>query len=264
MESVLIYVLVFLSVFLINVIAGKIYSTKRKLSNFLIFVGFSILLIFVGCRYYVGTDYESYIDLYNTIATLDFSELYLVNMEIGPKLLFKLIYILFDNQYFIFIGLAFLSLYPLYKSNKLYDYKYLGYSILTYCFMFLPFSMNGMRQGVAMSFLVLSFVYLFKDKKINSLIVFIIAFLFHKSAILILPYLLLFMFNKGKSAEAYSILITMVLSVLLLFFNSAMLKIGIVSDYEYMIGGLDIDNMSFKSLFLFIPFIIIMISYNNK
>lgn len=264
MKSILIYVLVFLSVFLVNIIACKIYKTKRKLSNILIFIGFSILLIFVGCRYYVGTDYESYINMYNTVSNFDFSELHLINVEIGAKVLFKLIQLIFNNQYAIFIGLAFLTLYPLYKANKLFEYKYLAFSILTYSFMFLPFSMNGMRQGVAMSFIFLSFAYLFKNKKISMLISFILAFLFHKSSILLLPYLALFMIRKNRLAEFDSILITLIISVSLFFFNNLLMRVGIVSDYEYLLSELNIDNIAFKSVLLFIPFLLILISYNNK
>lgn len=264
MESLLIYVSVFLITYFINVFAGNIYERKKILSNILIIGSFLILLIFVGGRYYVGTDYESYINMYNNIASLDFNELNLINIEIGAKILFKVIYLLFDNQYFIFIGLAFLTLYPLYKANKLYNYKYLGLSILTYCFMFLPFSMNGMRQGVAMSFVILSFANLFKDKKINMVISFVLAFLFHKSSILILPYLIIFIFEKNSYAEMISIVLTLVITILLLFFNNILMSIGIISDYEYLISNLNISSVSFRNLLLYLPFLLIMISYKTQ
>lgn len=264
MINILIYIIVFFLTFILNEIASIIYKKKKMLSNILIMSSFLILLIFVGCRYYVGTDYESYLNIYNTVSSFDVSELNLIDIELGAKLLFKLIYILFDNQYLIFIGLALLTLYPIYKANKLYDYKYLGYSILTYCFMFLPFCMNGMRQGVAMSFILLAFAYLFKNKKINMIMAFIIAFMFHKSSILLLPYIVLFLFRKDKIGEIDSIVITLILACILFFFNGALMKVGIISDYEYLLGALNIEDVSFKSILLFIPYILIMLSYDNK
>ncbi|MBP3766506.1 MAG: EpsG family protein [Bacilli bacterium] len=264
MKSLLVYIFVFFIVFILNIIGSKLYHGKKNISRLFILISFLILLALIGFRYYVGTDYESYIDIYNKVATLEFNELYLVDIEYGTKVIFKIIYNLFDNQYYIFIALGLVTLYPIYKANKLYDYEYLPFSVLTFCLMFLPFDLNGMRQGVAMSFIILSFAYLFKDKKIMAFISFAIAFLFHKSAILLLPYLGLFMIKKGKSSLIYSISFTLILSFLLLFFNDAMMRLGIVSDYEYLLSGLDIDNITYKNIILYIPFIFLIIVYDPK
>ncbi len=239
-----IYFLVFVIVFGLNNVAIKQKSIFRK--RVLITTGFLILLSFVGLRFNVGTDYQNYIREYNTISQISWEELPTLRMELLVATLFKILsYVLWDAR-LIFVVLGFLALYPIYKANKLYEYKYLAYSVLIYCVLFLPFSLNGMRQGVAMSFILLSMTYLMKEKKILGIVCLILACLFHTSALIVAPYLLLLLIKKFKKIKLSKIYIalTAVISFAVLFFLNDWLMNNGIDKYSYMLGSIETDNIA--------------------
>lgn len=264
MKSLILYLFIFMTVFILNSIGSKYYKNHKTVSSIIIFISFMILILLIGCRESVGTDYDSYIYYYNFISNLNFDELNVVDWEYGAVLIFKLTSLIFSNEKFIMIVLGILTIYPLYKLNKLYDYKYLPYSILTYSLMLLPFSMNGMRQAIAMSFIALAVGYLMKENKLKSIISIIIALLFHKSAIIIIPYLILFMIKKGSKIERDYTLITLLISVVILFFNEYLINLGFISEYDYYLTDINIGNISLNSILFHIPIILIMLSFSNK
>lgn len=264
MKSLILYLFVFMIVFILNSIGSKYYKNHKMVSSIIIFISFMILILLIGCRESVGTDYDSYIYYYNFISNLNFDELSVVDWEYGAVLIFKLTSLIFQNEKFIMIVLAVLTIYPLYKLNKLYDYKYLPYSILTYSLILLPFSMNGMRQAIAMSFIALAVGYLMKEKKLKSILSIIIAFSFHKSAIIIVPYLVLFMIKKGRKIERDYTLITLFISVIILFFNEYLINLGFISEYDYYLTDINIGNISLNAILFHIPIILIMLSFSNK
>lgn len=264
MKSLILYLFVFMTVFILNSIGSKYYKKHKTVSSIIIFISFMILILLIGCRESVGTDYDSYIYYYNFISNLNFDELNVVDWEYGAVLIFKLTSLIFSNEKFIMIVLAILTIYPLYKLNKLYDYKYLPYSILTYSLMLLSFSMNGMRQAIAMSFIALAVGYLMKENRLKSIILIIIAFLFHKSAIIIIPYLILFMIKKGSKIERDYTLVTLLISVIILFFNEYLINLGFISEYDYYLTDINIGNISLNAILFHIPIILIMLCFSNK
>jgi len=264
MKSLILYLIVFMIVFILNSIGSKYYKNHKSISSIIIFISFMILILLIGCRESVGTDYDSYMYYYNFISNLNFDELSVVDWEYGAVFIFKLTSLIFNNEKAIMIVLAILTIYPLYKLNKLYDYKYLPYSILTYSLMLLPFSMNGMRQAIAMSFMALSVGYLMKENKLKSITSIIIAFLFHKSAIIVIPYLVLFMIKKGRKIERDYTLVTLFISVIILFFNEQLISLGFISEYDYYLTNINIENISLNTFLFHIPFILIMLCFSNK
>lgn len=264
MKSLILYLSVFIVVFILNIIGSKYYKNHKCIGSAIIFMSFMMLIMLIGCREDVGTDYNSYIYYYNFISNLNFNELSIVDWEYGALFIFKLTSILFKSSKAIMIVLAILTIYPIYKLNKLYDYKYLPYSVLTYCFIFLPFSMNGMRQAIAMSFIALAVGYLMKEENVKSILLIIIAYLFHKSAIIVIPYLALFMIKKGRKIERDYILITLMVSILILFFNDDLINLGFISEYDYYLENVSIENISFTALIFHIPIIMILLGFSNK
>ena len=265
MKSLLFYISIFLIVFLLNLFGSKLYQSKNKiLSKLIIFIGFIILLLLIGLRYEVGTDYNSYLYYYNIISVLNFNELYMVDFDIGAKVVFKLCSMIFTNEHLVFMVLGLLTLYPIYKANKLYDYIYLPYSVLSFCFLFLPFSLNGMRQGIAISFMLLAFVYLFKNKKINSLIAIMIAIAFHKTSVMLIPYMALYMLFKGKKYMTYSLFASIMVAIAILFFGDRLLSFAFVNEYSFYLEDLSISSISYKIIYLYLPILIVMLLFNNR
>ena len=217
-------------------------------------------ILFIGFRYNVGTDYDNYVNTYNIIKNLNFFELIDYDWELGGKVILK-IASLFNYDKLVFILIAVFNLLPIFMINKMYNYKYLAFSILTYNFLFLPFCMNGMRQGISMSFILYSMFLLLNNKRKNSIIFFILAFLFHKSCILFLPYYLCLLFDKTENKRKFmkqSIVITLSSSFLILFFlKSFLVEYGILK-YSSYINKIDTSNISFNVILSSIPILLII------
>ena len=213
-----IYIIVFLFVFLINLLVPRVKS--KWMRRFLLFISLTILICFIGFRYDVGTDYDNYLRLYRRIkaSTLEFA----VSQKMEP--LFGVLYWtfskLFSIDYWIFFLHGILAVLPVYILNRIYGYKYLGYSVLIYCFLFLPFSLNGMRQGAAIGMILLAIVYLAEMKHWKAIISFFLATQLHRSAILVLPHLVVYyMCKKYKwNFAKLNLLLTIGVAFVVLFF----------------------------------------------
>ena len=260
MDQLLIYYIVYFLIFFLNCIGLHLYkNNKNKIfGKVFLILGFVLLLSFIGFRYNVGTDYKYYIQYFDKIKLLNFNNIFNFDWEYGAVILFKLISLFFNNNKIIFFFIGILQLYPIYKINKLNDYKYLPYSILVFCFTFLPFYFNGMRQGIAISFVLLVFYYLIKKSYLKSTISFIIGFLFHKSILLFLPYIILYFIVKNEKYRKYSILITIVISIIILFFFKDLANTIDLSDYTYLINKIDANRISFLLIVLYIPKLLLL------
>lgn len=261
MDSLVIYFFVFFLEFIFCYFASK---TKYK---FLIFISFLIPIIFIGFRYNVGTDYKNYLYLFYKIKTVQFNNLLNIDCELGALILFKLISICFSEEKIIFVALAFLSIYPLFKSNKMFDYKFLPFSILIFNFIYLPFFMNGMRQGVAISFILYSFILLLKKKNKRCIFNFFIAFLFHTSSIFVLPYFLIFYFiNKYKKNNilVVNVLFSIFVSFIILFYFKDLMNSLNFELYSYYINDINSSSLSFQYLISYIPSVFIILFMKKK
>ena len=157
MNDILVYLAFFLIEFVVCVFAKK-YKFK-----ILLLLTILLPVTFIGFRFYVGTDYQSYMTFFERIShTNTFTELMELKWEKGALILFKLVSFFTKDPKIVFIPIAILTIVPLFYANKIYDYKYLPLSFLIYNLVYLPFCLNGMRQGIAMSFILLSFALLFK------------------------------------------------------------------------------------------------------
>lgn len=247
------YFVTFGLVFALNYFAMK---SKRKFTRIaLMMAGFILLVLFVGLRYRVGTDYDAYLRMYDRIGSTSWNSIWASGTELLLTLVFKICSSFLSEPRLIFVILAILLFAPLYLANKQFGYKYLAYSILTFCIMFLPFGMNGMRQGIAMSFVLLSFTYLMKDRTRGAVISLIIAVLFHTTALIVLPYFILFLIRKRKKINTtfWSLVLTGALSIIVLFFlNSLFLNSGF-SKYSYILGAVDLEKMNLFSVVLYLP-----------
>lgn len=256
MFDCLVYFGVFAVVFALNYYAAR--QSRVLIRKILIALGFSVLLCFIGFRYDVGTDYPHYLDSYNQIADLSWEELPSLRIELLVAIIFKVCSFVLIDPRLIFVVLGFLMLYPIYKANKLYGNKYLAYSILTYCVLFLPFGLNGIRQGIAMSYILLSIVYLTKGKVRNSLLNFIIAVLFHTSSLIVLPYMLIIYTRKWKKINftVLNLITTSLIAIAVLFFLNDLLVNNGISQYSYMLGNVDADKISLSSIVIYIPMVL--------
>lgn len=263
MYSLFFYIIFFIFVFALNIIGSNYYNSnnKRIIGKFFISFSFILMLFLVGLRYKVGTDYDSYLKIYDTIKNLDWSRLDLLSWEYGSIVIFKISSYFLFNSYLIFFVIGFITLYPIYKANKLLDYKYLAYSILTFCCLYLPFCLNGMRQGMAMSIILYGFVLLMLNHK-RGILYIIISILIHKSSVLFLPFMILYLFEKNNFKK-YSIILTVLLSIFILFFLKNILIDNDISYYSSYLNNVNTESISFKIIIFYIPIILISVLYTK-
>lgn len=162
----------------INIYNKKSYITIAVICSALPFIVISSL------RYFVGTDYGTY-SRYQIPMVLNNKE---VKVEILYRYLIKLgNYIYSSNYQVIFILTALLVVLITFK--YIYDRSYnVPFSIVMFTLTtFFNFSMNGMRQSIAIALFLFSTKYIVRGKPIPYFITIALAIGFHNSAIVFLP-----------------------------------------------------------------------------
>lgn len=198
---------------------------NKKSSKIILFVGFLLTCILAGIRALdIGTDIDWYaLPLFNAslevgsifeltqtswlapnnayIYASNIEPLYLLLTFIVAKSGLSFNFLLFLIQLLIEIPL-YIAVVKLSKKNN----SYLGYIAVFFyfcCFSF-NYSLNLMRQYIATSFVILSFIYFISNKYWKSLLVFVVAFLFHKSSLICLVIPILYIFFNSKFFSRFS------------------------------------------------------------
>ncbi|NIA44655.1 EpsG family protein [Providencia sp. 504mA] len=161
------------------------------------FLSYFILVIFSGFRYGIGTDYFSYEYVFFNIHT---ENKYNSGLEYGFYYLSKLLPQTQDGFYALIFLLSLITNLVFYFaiknqiSNSINTNRTLVIILFFITgFYFLPF--NGVRQGVAIAFILYSYSYIKKRKLFPFIICILLASLFHKSAILFTPIYFLYAFT---------------------------------------------------------------------
>lgn len=161
---------------------SRIYI-QNKLCMFAIFT----LLFFVSaCRYEVGNDYKRYLEFYRLIGVGSYGDL---PTEIGFNVLVRSMQLLFGSEIYlsIFALFAFLTLLlmlkALYELSEDFFFSFFLFMMFAYFFR----SMNSMRYYLAIGGAMVSLKYVLKGQYGKFLCIILIASLFHKSALIVLP-----------------------------------------------------------------------------
>lgn len=237
MGSLVFYIVLFLLVFALNYFSTKVHTKHKKISIFLKITGLALLIILMWIRYDVGTDWKQYYLEFENSKNIEKWEVLNIPIYTIAKAL--------NNPYLIFLLYGLLSIIPIYIANAQFDDKYLPLSILLFCCLVLPFDMNGMRQGVAISFAILSIIYAYKQKRLWSILSILIAFMFHRTSIILSPYIIIWNLKNNKKINLYISTATIIIIVLLLFFNN----MPFMQNYNYITNTIGTKDISF------IPFI---------
>src|SRR5699024_4311729 len=195
-NSVVLYVGVFSASVLTLLFSQYFWKINIVYYRFYIVISLLIPSIFVGLRYKVGTDYETYVIIYNKVNQLTYIEfLNTNNYEVGFFTLEKLSHWVGDVQFLFFLS-SFLTLLFLYFALKQYIGKLsitLGY--ILYIFTVFPDSLNAVRQQLAIAIIVFSLKYIIEKKLIKFIIYVFLASTFHITAIIVIPFYFLFHYS---------------------------------------------------------------------
>ncbi len=222
--------LIYLGMFCVSCALLKCVENKAKNNRQYIFIVFLALLlpcIVAGLRAdVVGTDVRGYIvplSEYAASATNIFEYFNMAwkaswkMMEVKDYeplfnvLVLICVRLMASKQLLLFVIQA-LTVFPLYKGlERMVEKKYRWIGMLVYYFMFYNASLNMMRQWIAMALLIYSFSYLVNEEYMKYLAFAVLAFLFHRSAIVALVFCVLrkidarSQFRRGASLSGWTI-----------------------------------------------------------
>ena len=223
---------------------------------------FVILILFTGLRYNVGNDYLTYQYNFNAIKTG-------LGESVSTEPLYLLINYISPNFEFVIFFYAFFSFYFLYKALIFFSDQYRILNLLIfYSLYFIIFDIHIIRQGLSVSIVLYSYIYLYKKEYKTFLFWLLIAFLSHKSALFVLVLLPFFKINFIKFYSIYLIFASIIFSFfsnhVLSFIYLVMSYIPFISNYSlyYRIEEATNYGISFGIICDLILFILLF--FNRK
>ncbi|HAW57533.1 MAG TPA: hypothetical protein DCX03_00735 [Bacteroidales bacterium] len=148
-----------------------------------------LLGIISAFRYNVGTDYVSYEEMFNGVATNTLPAVW-ISKEKGFLWLLEFVHMLGGNfQAICLITTVMIMCFSYYGFKFILKDKpdYLPLLTLLYISGFYFFSLNAIRQSIAVSIFIFSVRYIYEQKPVKYFMLVLMAFFFHKSAIILFP-----------------------------------------------------------------------------
>ncbi len=241
-------------------------SRNEKKHSYFLLLSFAVLTAFLSLGYYWGNDvatYETWFDGFEKsgIAWWNFSQYdYFTQKEYGficINLLLKPFGFWGMRAVLFFIENAIVYYFIKTHVNK----KWYWLAVFVYVFNpnFWVLSSSMMRQWLAMCVVLLSVMNLEKGKKIRYLLLLILAFSIHFSAIAALAILPIYILQKKNSMQSFVILIVILIGFWLLspiFIDYVVLFLKAEAFYQlgYMDthGGIGITSIAFLLIYIFI------------
>lgn len=211
-----IYFIIFISLFAFSVFDR---FEPRDYSRFLFKFSLIFLMFFVGIRYNVGNDIDTYYQNYLGINTDGSTD--------SKELIYILFNVLFNFEFVIFL-FSLLSFYFLYYGIKYFNYEYANTVLFIYFSIFLiTFNIHIIRQGLAIAIVLLGYKYLFEKKYYKYILYVVLAAGFHISVLIVLPISYFFKYEIKKKVQLIVLAISIVLS----------LNIGLLTNLYYYIAS---------------------------
>lgn len=234
----------------------------RKSRNLFIFCGIVLFFIFMLRNENVGTDIKTYRVMFDNFSQVSFLEilfqnesltLYGPNQEIGYAIFTK-IFSLFDSfRLYVLVIAAFEVFALFYVIGRRSVMPFL--SILIYfTFEFFNFQLSALRQGIALSCVLLAINMIIDKKNFKAFLWIILALSFHKSAIFALP--MLFLNVRIFDKPPVRILAMLLFAVVFLLRKPI---IQIIANFVY--GGYQIEETGAFAMLLFILFLTVFLMF---
>lgn len=204
---------------LLLLIVSQNLKLNRQFHKLILIVILLSLAFVSGFRYNTGTDYKHYVDIFHWINTPGINRDY---EEIGFRLLNKFVYYLgLDVQFIFIISSIFLALSLYYFITTFVKKEYwILFVFLFICSGAYFSSMNILRQYIALSFVMLSFTFLYKKKNILGTCCAVASVFFHKTTIVFILVAVLYPLFRSKYWKQFLIL-------------------GYITAFALFLGGLD-------------------------
>lgn len=197
---------------------------------------FTLLFVVSALRFRTGNDYEMYIDKFHD-AYYD----YFVVTEPGFNLIVKGVYILFNGEWYLIVFALFACLTMIMFLKAMYDLSK-DFLMTFFLFMALGFyyqSLNTVRYYLALAIVFYSMKYVLSKKYVRFIIAVLIACMFHKTALIVIPLYIL----ANVAWKKWHLIVMGALSLTGLIFSKWYLKIMLliypsyVEEEEYLQAG---------------------------
>jgi len=235
----------YIFIYLYALFALIVSFTNKK--NNLFYMGLlTIVLVFIsGFRYGVGMDYHPYEWVMGAIIN---------DGNVHTRIGYRSFVLLLDSLGFSYQAIFFTMAFVTVSLFMMFYYRYSKYPLLSsFLFVTMPilylYTMNSARQFLAAGIFTIGLKYIIERNLFPYLITIIIASLFHKSAILLLP--LYFILHKKASILLY--LITAIFYFSILLFAEPIAKyVGISLSYFYFYENIAVSLKAYVFLFIFL------------
>lgn len=236
---------------------GFLISHTNKRDKKIVFIILLFSLVSISAlRYNVGKDFFDYYNFYMNIDNLKS-----MNYEIGFYLINKVLHVIFKNPQFFFLFTSLIINFFVCKSiMSSKGSKAMGLYIYI-CGTFFFFSLNGVRQSIAIALFYYSLYFLKNNNFIKYFFINMIGALFHTSALVFLP--LYFLLKKKINTKLKIIII---LSTYFFSFVASKYIILLLSSTKYnfylskagyfTLGSFNISSIINLILFLLYEFLI--------
>ena len=217
---------------------------KRK--KIIMLLAILLLSTISAIRYNVGGDYSSYKWIFDTIQSgnvVDIEKGYFVLNKLISNYPVLLFILTFSSLYMIFLSLK--NLFPRYENFLFSIYIYLYY---------LQWNLGTIRQGISIAIFMLALTFLHRKKIFKYSLLILVACLFHKTSIILLPLFLLPFFPWKFWISIFSILILLKNIIITTIFN---LITHLNMNYVSYVSGSIKNSFGFQNIgFVFIGRII--------
>ncbi|MDU6524350.1 MAG: EpsG family protein, partial [Enterococcus sp.] len=181
--------ILFLGIFLLSTILINIGNRKiGAIRNFFIIIGL-LLPVLLSTFRTVGTDYGTYLSIFNHSSDLDLLTMLTVELgykEIGNTVIIWIASILGSFRWYLFIYSS-ATIVLTYNALKKLSPENITISYFVYLTMYFTQSMNIIRQSLAVAIIFYGYYYLIQRDLKKYLVICIIATSFHMSALIAFP-----------------------------------------------------------------------------
>ena len=226
------FILMIFEYLLYNVIKNKYKENRKSVKVFeyvLFIINIARLIFILGLRNEkVGVDLQNYRVFFKYCGSYGTSILKLTRFEYGYAY-YNIIISSITNNFNLFLFItSIVCVLPVAYIIKKYSKNPLLSLIIYVAMDFYFFLFSGLRQGIAFSFCFLSFKYIHDRKLFKFIILVLIAYFFHKSALVFLPAYWIFKLNVSKK----NLFFFLILGTIIFIFKEAIMLFFIDSFYD--------------------------------
>ena len=225
-----IYIFIYLEILIL-----AIFIKNKK--TYCSVIGISMFLVSGFRGRSVGTDTFAYLDKFQEAEIQSFTELFLLTKDPGFYIFLKILSWVSESPQFFLIIIAAIFCYSItkfiYKFSRIPEISFL----LILALNFFNFSMTGIRQTIALSILLFSYEYLFKNKTVKFILTVLFASVFHQTAVIFLIPLItkynIFKLNRNKIILITSFLLFIIYKYGYIIINEVLLSDALLLRAEY-------------------------------